>query len=148
MHSIIDPSNFVPSNLGGKYPFQCWEWWKCPGIFASFASHTCSVTPSDFGHNHLETKGTSVFLWAQYRRYHTCTSLVHYYLAFMAGSDAQQVAYSVILLSEIAHEWYIGYERRNRDPPGDWPQLCDALLEQFGSNIRLQEAQSTLMTIS
>ena len=33
-------------------------------------------------------------------------------------------------------------------PPRDWAQLCDLLLEQFGSNIQLQEAQSTLMSIS
>ena len=79
---------------------------------------------------------------------HTWTSLVRHYLTFMGGSDAQQVAYSVTLLRDSAHEWYIGYERRNRHPPRDWAQLCDLLLERFGSNIRSQEAQSTLMTIS
>ena len=66
----------------------------------------------------------------------------------MAVSDAEQVAYSVTLLCESAHEWYIGYERRNHHPSRDWAQLCDVLLERFRSNIRLQEAQSTLMTIS
>ena len=35
---------------------------------------------------------------------HTWTSLVRHYLAFMAGSDAQQVAYTVTLLRESAHE--------------------------------------------
>ena len=79
---------------------------------------------------------------------HTWTSLVRHYLTFMGGSDAQQVAYSVTLLREHAHEWYMGYERRNRHPPRDWASLANALLERFGSNIRAQEAQSQLMTIS
>ena len=79
---------------------------------------------------------------------HTWTSLVRHYLTFMGGSDAQQVAYSVTLLRGHAHEWYMGYERRNRHPPRDWASLATALLERFGSNIRAQEAQSQLMTIS
>ena len=73
---------------------------------------------------------------------------MHHYLSFMGGSDVQQVAYAVILLRESAHEWYIGYERRYRHSSRDWAQLCDLLLEHFGSNIRSQEAQSTLMSIS
>ena len=60
---------------------------------------------------------------------HTWTSLVCHYLTFMGGSDAQQVAYSVTLLRDSTHEWYIGYERRNGHPPRDWAQLCDLLLE-------------------
>ena len=73
---------------------------------------------------------------------------MRHYLTFMGGSDAQQVAYSVTLLRESAHEWYIGYERRHRNPPSDWAQLCNLLLERFGSNIRSQEAQSQLMSIT
>ena len=73
---------------------------------------------------------------------------MRHYLSFMGGSDVQQVAYAVTLLRESAHEWYIGYEKRHRHSPRDWAQLCDLLLERFGSNIRLQEAQSTLMSIS
>ena len=64
------------------------------------------------------------------------------------GSDAQLVVYSVTLLRNIAHEWYMGYERRHRQSPRDWAQLASVMLEQFGSNIRLQEAQSQLMSIS
>ena len=60
---------------------------------------------------------------------HTWTFLVRHYLAFMVCTDAQQVAYTVALLRESAHEWYMGYERRNCHPPRDWAQLCDALLE-------------------
>ena len=76
------------------------------------------------------------------------TSLVRHYLTFMGGSAAQQVAYAVTLLRDSAHEWFIAYERRNRGMPRDWAQLSTALLERFGSNIRSQEAQSQLMSIS
>ena len=41
-----------------------------------------------------------------------------------------------------------GTRRRNHHPPRDWASLATALLERFGSNIRAQEAQSQLMTIS
>ena len=64
------------------------------------------------------------------------------------GSDAQQVAYSVTLLCDSAHEWYMGYKRKHRQPPRDWAQLASVMLERFGSNIRSQEAQSQLMSIS
>ena len=66
----------------------------------------------------------------------------------MAGSDAHKVANTVTLLREAVHEWYTGYEKKNRGPPRDWAQLSMALLERFGSNIRSQEAQSQLMSIS
>ena len=66
----------------------------------------------------------------------------------MGGSDAQQVTYSVTLLRESVHEWYIGYERHNRNPPKNWAQLSSLLLERFGSNIRSQEAQSQLMSLT
>ena len=70
------------------------------------------------------------------------------YLTFMSGSDSQQFAYIATLFREAAHEWYISYERRNRGPPRDWASLAAALLDRFGSNIRSQEAQSQLMSIS
>ena len=73
---------------------------------------------------------------------------MRHYLTFMASSDAQQVAYTATLLRATPHEWYTGYERRNRGPPRDWAQLSMALLERFGSNIPSQEAQSQLMSIS
>ena len=79
---------------------------------------------------------------------HTWVSLVRNYLTFMSGSDSQQVAYTVTLFRDAAHEWYISYERRNRGPPRDWAGLVAALLDRFGSNIRSQEAQSQLMSIS
>ena len=76
------------------------------------------------------------------------TSLVHHYFTFMGGNDARQVAYAVTLLRDFAHEWYTVYEKRNRQMPRDWTQLSTALLERFGSNIRSQEAQSQLLSIS
>ena len=79
---------------------------------------------------------------------HMWTSLVRHYLTFMGGSDAQQVAYAVTLLRDSAHEWYIAYEKKHHQMPRDWAQLSTALLERFGSNIRSQEAQSQLMSIS
>ena len=72
---------------------------------------------------------------------------MRHYLTFMGGSDAQQVTYSMTLLRDAAHEWYMGYERRHWQPPRDWAQLASLMLERFGSNIRLQEAQSQLMSI-
>ena len=75
-------------------------------------------------------------------------SLVRHYLAFVTSSDAQQVACLVTLLHESMHECYIGYERRHCGPPKGCCQLCKVLLEQFGSNVKLEGAQSTLMTIS
>ena len=79
---------------------------------------------------------------------HTWVSLVRNYLTFMSGSDAQQVAYTATLFQEAAHEWYMSFEHRNRGPPRDWAMLVAALLDRFGSNIRSQEAQSQLMSIS
>ena len=52
------------------------------------------------------------------------------------------------LLRDSAHEWYITCEKKHRQMPKDWAQLSTALLERFGSNIRSQEAQSQLMSIS
>ena len=79
---------------------------------------------------------------------HTWVSLVRNYLTFMSGSDAQQVAYTATLFREAAHEWYMLFECRNRGPPRDWAMLVAALLDRFGSNIRSQEAQSQVMSIS
>ena len=73
---------------------------------------------------------------------HTWVSLVRNYLTFMSGSDSQEVAYTVTLFWEAAHEWYMSFERRNRGPPRDWTGLVAALLDRFGSNIRSQEVQS------
>ena len=67
---------------------------------------------------------------------HTWVSLVRNYLTFMLGSDSQQVAYTVTLFREAAHEWYMSFERRNKGPPRDWAGLVAALLDRFGSNIR------------
>ena len=96
--------------------------------------------PQMFATTQWKPKEPSCYYGRSTEDVHTWTSLVRHYLTFMGGSDAQQVAYSITLLRDSAHEWYIGYERRNRHPPRDWAQLCDLLLERFGSNIRSQEA--------
>ena len=80
-------------------------------------------------------KETPCFYGRSSEDVHTWTSLVRHYLTFMGGSDAQQVSYAVILLREHVHEWFMGYEKRYKNLPKDWPQLAYALLERFGSNI-------------
>ena len=104
--------------------------------------------PQVFATMHWKSKEPPCFFGRSTEDIHTWTSLVCHYLTFMGGSDAQQIAYSVTLLHESMHEWYIGYERRHRHPPRDWVQLCNLLLEQFGPNICSQESQSTLISIS
>ena len=97
---------------------------------------------------HWKPKELPCFFGRSSEDVYTWTSLVRHYLTFMGASDAQQVAYSVTLLRESAHEWYIGYKRRHRTPPSDWAQLHNLLLERFGSNIHSQEAQNQLMSIT
>ena len=104
--------------------------------------------PSSFTMAQWRPKEPPCFYGKSTEDVHTWASLVRHYLTFMGGKDAQQVAYSITLLRDSAHEWYMGYERRNHAMPRDWAQLSSALLEQFGSNIRSQEAQSQLMAIS
>ena len=77
------------------------------------------------------------------------TSLVKQYFVFMCGNAHQEVAFAATLLRGAAHEWYLGYEKRNGNrPPRDWPTLMQAILERFGSNIRAQEAHAKLLTVS
>ena len=81
-----------------------------------------------------------VYLW---------TSLVWQYFVFMNGTARQEVAFAAMLLRGAAHEWYMGYEQRNgNQPPRDWPTMMQNILDSFGSNIRAQEAQAKLLTIS
>ena len=81
-----------------------------------------------------------VYLW---------TSLVKQYFVFMCGNAHQEVAFAATLLRGAAHEWYLGYEKRNGNrPPQDWPTLMQAILKRFGSNIRAQEAHAKLLTVS
>ena len=69
-----------------------------------------------------------VYLW---------TSLVKQYFVFMCGNAHQEVAFAATLLRGAAHEWHMGYEKRNGNrPPQDWPTMMQAILERFGSNIR------------
>ena len=121
---------------------------SAPGFSQLSSGSHPSPPPPPFATMHWKPKEPPCFFGRSSEDVHTWTSLVRHYLTFMGGSDAQQVAYSVTLLRESAHEWYIGYERRHRNPPSDWAQLSNLLLERFGSNIRSQEAQSQLMSIT
>ena len=121
---------------------------SAPGFSHLSSGSHHSPPPPPFSTMQWKPKEPPCFYGRGTEDVHTWTSLVHHYLTFMGGSDAQQVAYSVTLLRDAAHEWYMGYERRHRQPPRDWAQLASLMLERFGSNIRSQEAQSQLMSIS
>ena len=55
----------------------------------------------------------------------------------MQGFAHQEFAFAATLLQGTAHEWFLGYEKRNwNQPQWDWPTLQKALLVKFGSNIR------------
>ena len=112
-----------------------------------YGSHP-SPPPPPFATMHWKPKEPPCFFRRSSKDVHTWTSLMRHYPTFMVGNDAEKVAYSVTLLHDSTHEWYIRYERRHRHPPKDWPQLSDLLLERFRSNIQSQEAQSLLMSIS
>ena len=129
-------------------PSQVGNGGSAPGFSHLTHATTATSPPQIFATMHWKPKEPPCFFGRSTEDVHTWTSLVRHYLSFMGGSDVQQVAYAVTLLRESAHEWYIGYERRHRNSPRDWAQLCDLLLECFGSNIHSQEAQSTLMSIS
>ena len=67
----------------------------------------------------------------------------------MCENAHQEVAFVATLLRGAAHEWYMGYKRRNENrPPQDWPTMMQAILERFGSNVRAQEAHAKLLTVS
>ena len=67
----------------------------------------------------------------------------------MCGNAHQEVALVATLLCGAPHEWYMGYERRNGNkPPQNWPTMMQAILERFGSNIRMQEAHAKLLIVS
>ena len=112
--------------------------------------------------NVAPTSGQQVFATAQWRPkeppmftgaatddVYLWTLLVKQYFVFMCGNAHQEVAFAATLLRGAAHEWYLGYEKRNGNrPPQDWPTLMQAILERFGSNIRAQEAHAKLLTVS
>ena len=118
--------------------------------------------PRNGGRNVALTSGQQIFATAQWRPkepplytgnasddVYLWTSLVRQYFVFMNGTARQEVAFAATLLRGAAHEWYLGYERRNGNkPPQDWPTMQQAILDRFGSNIRAQEAQAKLLTIS
>ena len=114
------------------------------------------------GSNVASTSGQQIFATVQWRPkeppaftgnasddVYLWTSLVRQYFVFMSGTARQEVAFAATLLRGAAHEWYMGYERRNSNqPPQDWPTMQQAILDRFGSNIRAQEAHAKLLTIS
>ena len=152
--SAASLQKFPPSVLPGSpisvasIPSHARNGGSAPGFSQLWFDSHPSPPPPPFATMHWKPKEPPCFFRRSSEDVHTYTSLVPHYLTFMGGNDAQQVVYSVTLLRESVHEWYIGYERRHRNPPSDWAQLCSLLLERFGSNIHSQEAQSQLVTIT
>ena len=145
--SVIDLVSPSTESAGNPVPRSSF------GSPLSVATANPSTSTVNSGHQPFATaawkpKEPPCFFGRSTEDAHTWVSLVRNYLTFMSGSDSQQVAYTVTLFREAAHEWYMSFERRNRGPPRDWTGLVAALLDRFGSNIRSQEAQSQLMSIS
>ena len=67
----------------------------------------------------------------------------------MADTAQQEVAYAATLLRDVAQEWCVGYLRRNHGKyPRDWDTMAQAILERFGSNLRVEMAQAQLQYIT
>ena len=67
----------------------------------------------------------------------------------MAGTAQQEVAFAAMLLRDVAQECWVGYLRRNyRKHPRDWDTMAQAILERFGSNLRVETAQAQLQYIT
>ena len=58
-----------------------------------------------------------------------------------------QLIYAVSLLRGAAFEWYILMEMRT-GCPGNWTTLRHAMLERFGSSIRVKKAHATLLQMT
>ena len=115
--SVASLQKLQPSVLPGSpisvasTPSQAGNGGRPPGFsHLSSGSHP-SPPPLSFSTIQWKPKEPPCFYGRSTEDLHTWTSLVRHYLTFMGGSDTQQVAYSVTLLRDSAHEWYMGYER-------------------------------------
>ena len=75
---------------------------SAPGFSQLSSGSHPSPPPPPFATMHWKPKEPLCFFGRSSEDVHTWTSLVHHYLTFMGGSDAQQVAYSVTLLARIS----------------------------------------------
>ena len=69
------------------------------------------------------------------------TSIVDRWLDTVRGEPSAQLTFIVSLLRGAAYEWYMQYETRT-GCPGDWTTLRLAMLERFGSSIRVEKARA------
>ena len=79
---------------------------------------------------------------------YTWVSVMSNYFVFMNDTLHQEVAYVIMLLCKVAHDWwqlYLGYSR-NVLPP-DWATLSAVLLDKFGSKLRTEQALTNIMTL-
>ena len=75
---------------------------------------------------------------------HMWTSIVDRWLRTVQGEPSTQLTYVVSLLRGAAIEWYFSMETRT-GCPGDWTTLRKAMLERFGSSIRVEKARAALL---
>ena len=74
---------------------------------------------------------------------YTWTSIVDRWLGTVKGEPSRQLTFVVSLLRGAAYDWYHHYETRT-GCPGDWTTLRLAMLERFGTSIRVEKARAGL----
>ena len=74
---------------------------------------------------------------------YTWTSIVDRWLGTVKGEPSRQLTFVVSLLRGAAYDWYHHYEMRT-GCPGDWTTLRLAMLERFGTSIRVEKARAGL----
>ena len=74
---------------------------------------------------------------------HVWTSIVDRWLGTIRGEPSMQLTFIVSLLRGVAYDWYQYYETRT-GCPGDWTTLRRAMLERFGTSIRVEKARAGL----
>ena len=72
---------------------------------------------------------------------HVWASIVDRWLDASQGEPSQQLTFVVSLLRGAAYDWYRHHETRT-GCPGDWATLRGALLERFGTTIRVEKARA------
>ena len=88
----------------------------------------------------------SYFSGAQDDDVHAWTLIVNRWLNNVQGEPSRQLTYVVSLLRRAAFEWYSSMET-SIGCPCDWTTLRQAVLERFGSSIRVEKACAALLQL-
>ena len=72
---------------------------------------------------------------------YTWTSIVDRWLGTVKGEPSRQLTFVVSLLRGAAYDWYHHYETCT-GCPGDWTTLRLAMLDRFGTSIRVEKARA------